>query len=189
MTRMKSLSDIEIVLRQTHSPLSAPTIVEHLTAKGLWQSTAIDPAASIVGLIASDMKKDDSPFVKSGNGTYGVRPSAKNVYPVEPNSEKTQFSEMRNLSYCDAAVEVLRRHGKPMHGGTIRDEMIAQALIKSDKCPTVRTVVGVISDEANGIKGKHRDNPRLQSTSMGCYGLAEWKMISKATSPAKEQPR
>ncbi len=32
---MKSLDDIEVVLRQSRSPLSAPAIAEHLTAKGL----------------------------------------------------------------------------------------------------------------------------------------------------------
>ena len=179
---MKSLDDIEITLLQARSPLSAATIVEHLAAKGLWQSTATDPAASIAGLIASDMKKGSSRFVKLGNGIYGLMLSEKNMIgPPETAPEPLvtlqapQHIESKGLGYCDAAVEVLRRSGKPMHGGAIRNEMIAQALIKHGKCPTVRTVVGVISDEVNGSKGRHSGNPRLRSTSTGCYGLVEWE--------------
>lgn len=176
---MKSLDDIEITLLQARSPLSASAIAERLAAKGLWQSTAMDPAVSIAGLIASDMKKATSRFVKLAGGMYGVKPSTGNTTHLpqtlpEPSATAPQHVKEKSRGYCDAAVEVLRRHGEPMHGGAIRDEIIAQALIKYDKCPTARTVVGQLSDEATGKKGKHSSNPRLQSTSRGCYGLVEW---------------
>jgi len=121
------------------------------------------------------MRKDDSRFSKSGSGTYGVKPSARNAKPAEPHATEAQEPELKKMSYSDAAVKVLGRNGKPMHGSTIRDEIIAQALIKHGKCPTVSTVVGVISDEVNGKKGKHSSKPRMQSTSLGCYGLVEWE--------------
>ncbi len=189
---------IVTVLAAEGGPLQSATITERVLAEGLWETTGKTPAATVAASLYSDIKKHgaDSRFVRTGKNFFALNPEVEaasaSTTPAATVASQTPAGSppsvtattttgppatpgRKRLSFVDAAVDVLERHGNgsPMHYRAITAFLLAEDLIKTHgKTPEATLYAQVITENARNEK---RGRPvRFILHGKGMVSLAQW---------------
>lgn len=111
---MKREDAIVKVLEENGGPLHYSEIAERAVAKGYYDSKSANPAHMVFVVLASSIRSDDStPFVRIGDGVYGLRnlrSSKRKPVPGASRSAKGRVSKEIDEDDPDAAT-IIRAFG------------------------------------------------------------------------------
>ncbi|MGZ5441479.1 MAG: winged helix-turn-helix domain-containing protein [Thermoanaerobaculia bacterium] len=177
---MSFLDKIESVLREAGTPLRADAITERLLQSGVWSTTGKTPAATVQARIAEDVKHNaDSRFVRTGKGTFGLKPSAAVPISSPPISDPPATVGRRTratpLSFVDAAERILERYGakRPMHYREITAKALELGLLStSGKTPQATLYAQILTETER--RERRGERPRFVKHGRGFVGLARW---------------
>lgn len=176
---MTALDAAEQVLRKAGTPLHYNRITELMLDSGLWTTKGKTPWATVNARIATDInhRGEQSRFRRVEPCVYELNT------PVSPTPTREPMNR-GSMTALDAAAEVLRDVGKPLHIKSITDRMIEQGLWKTTgKTPWSTVGARICSDLA-----KEDGQSRFRRVTSGVYGLNESSAHAKSLIENAETP-
>lgn len=163
---MTVLEAVEKVLSDAGVPLSYREITDRIINQGLWQPDGKTPHATVSAQLATNIKKPDSRFERTGKGLYGLRKRG-------PGNGKPPRNG--TMSFTDAAEWVLQNFSNraPMHYRTITETaMRLGAIATAGQTPEATMNAQIIQEIAR--QQQRGENPRFVKHGKGLIGLSSW---------------
>jgi len=161
------------ILKQAGQPLHYREIARRALEQGLIESRGKTPEATMNAQLAVNIKRAEeggppSPFVRVGQGVFGLREWGEAVPTTPTSDEQPQPSY---LSYKEAALRVLREVGQPLSAQAITQRAIEQGLINPQGLTPDATMGAQLYTDINrrGAASLFRKEGR------NLFGLAEWE--------------
>jgi len=165
------------VLNEEGGPLHYGEIARRALTTGLWTTDGRTPGRTINAVLTSDIKKrgDSSLFVRTGNGTYGLREHAGTIAPVDAEQPALPEQSVSAHSFSDAAEIVLKntKNREPLHYRDIAATALSEGLITTAGKTPEMTMYAVILQEIKRHTARGAQ-PRFVKHGKGYVGLTEW---------------
>lgn len=200
---MKLLKAMENVLSEAGEPLHYREVTRRILDQSLWQTEGKTPESTVSSYFTNDTKYNglNSLFQRIGEGIYALRAWGLSDYneimkddddsdnhistSTLPSEVKATLSDMKTvpsnlkpLSFTDAAEEILKRFSgnKPMHYRDITQKAIELSLIKTSGLTPEATLSSQILTEIERQTNRG-DTPRFVKHGKGFFGLTKWMPV------------
>ncbi|HEY3378888.1 MAG TPA: HTH domain-containing protein, partial [Armatimonadota bacterium] len=172
---------IVTVLTQAATPLHYHEITQRILQHGLWTAAGSTPHASVSAVLTTTLTQDGDAavFLRTGPGTYALRPGAVgNELPGSPVSSAASSpieTPVEALSFNDAAALILEQyaHGQPLHYVAITEQALTLGLIQTKGQTPTATMNAQLTTEI-GRAMQRGEVPRFVAHGKGWYGLSAW---------------
>lgn len=162
------------VLKQAGQPLHYTEIAARALDAGLLDTRGQTPEATMGSRLYVDIKRPGSRFRQVGRGVFGLTEwqpeedttTAPPSAPIPPSEQAKSY-----LSYREAALQVLRETGQPLHYREIARRAIEQELINPQGLTPDATMGAQIY---TNLKRRGSESP-FRREGRGIFGLAEWE--------------
>ena len=204
--KLSFIDAAELVLRQNggQEPLHYREITRRILELGLVETRAVDPPHALNGVISGEIERRRNAnrpqrFVRLGGGLIALAPNVPKSDPTPLDNEGSDTeSELApdnpttrdpiQMTAVDAAAEVLRRAGTPLHIANLTDRALELGSWNTDTQKPQITLTSAITGEINS-KG---EQSRFRRVGIGVYDLNDRSaptQTPKLSAPAPEVPK
>jgi len=164
------------VLKAAGEPLHYREITRRALQRGLIKSRGRTPEATMNAQLAVSIKRaaeggPSSPFYRAGRGIFGLAEWRRETPASPPSSVLPSSQKPSYLSYKEAALEVLRETGRPLHYREIARRAVEQGLIN----PRGLTPEATMGAQLYTDIKRRRSESVFRREGRGIFGLAEWE--------------
>ena len=167
---MKLRDAVIQVLQEAGEPLHITEITRRILSKNLWTTRGKTPDRTVGARIYMDIKNkgEQSPFVLTAPGTFGLR-----TYEKQLRSEN--HTSIKTYSFTNAAEKVLEEFGKgePMHYRDITKKALEMGLLTTEGKTPEATMYAQIISEIKRYRARG-EQPRFVQHGKGYISLSRW---------------
>lgn len=157
---MTYLEAAHLILAEAGSALSEEEMVARAIAKGLIKPTGKSPVKSIGVVLRRASQNPASAFENAGPRLWQLKATTETEQP---------------LSMREAALQILKKAGRPLHYREITRRAIRLGLIRPEGRTPALTLRARVGDDMN----RNPDSPFIR-VGDGTYALKEWPLTPKA---------
>ena len=186
--RVTVLDAAAAVIRAAGKALSYDEITQRMLSQGSWHTKSSNPKSVVGSTIATDIQKDPeaSRFRSAGRGIVALKDVDRSV-PQEPGSEESADGE-QPMTLLQAAEQVLRSAGEPLHYRELTKRMLAQDLFTTRSLTPAASVSSTISQEIRQRESSGQAQ-RFLRPAPGLIGLADSQPVALQNAIEAENQR